>query len=140
MTKFMYTIYRVELHLGLQDPLMGPSLRYHNVIFTCTSPSGSGRAVQVIGTISDRNGMTFDESASPPPEEIDGFHKKYVIGQIEPQDYNEMVELLRSIKPPPRQRVFDTEKLGWVKCKPDGSKYADGEEEVEYWKCTEWTV
>jgi len=140
MSTPLFTLYRVELQLGLQDPLVGPSTRYHNIIFICTSPSGSGRAIQVVGTIADENGMTFQEAASPAPEELDGFHKKRLIGTIRSENYDEIVELLGVIDPPPRQRIFDSKLLEWVKCKPDGSRYQEGDKGAEYWKCTEWTV
>ncbi|KAF2798609.1 hypothetical protein K505DRAFT_321745 [Melanomma pulvis-pyrius CBS 109.77] len=140
MSSPKYKIYRVETHLGLQDPLMGPGTRYHNTLFINTSPSGSGRTIQVIGTISDLNGMTFQEEASPAPESSDAFHQKYYLGQIRSEDYEQVVTLLRAIDPPPRQRVFDTKTLRYVKCKPDGTTYTEGEEEREYWKCTEWTL
>jgi len=87
---------------------MGPSTRYHGIIFISTSSSGSGCAIQVVGTISDENGMTFQEAASPAPEELDGFHKKHLIGKIQSENYEEIVELLRAIGSPPRQRIFDT--------------------------------
>lgn len=140
MASLTYDTYRVETHLGLQDPLMGPRIRYHNILFFETQADGSGRAIQVNGTIADPTGMLYYESTTAAPEALEAFHKKYYLGQVRAEDYEAVVKLLKGLERPPRQRVFDTKILGYVKCKSDGSRYGDIETKLEYWKYTEWTL
>ncbi|KAF2475386.1 uncharacterized protein BDR25DRAFT_279425 [Lindgomyces ingoldianus] len=140
MSSPIYNIYRVEEKLGLQDPLMGPDIRYHNSLFIETFPNGGGRFLQVIGTISDATGMTFQESQGPRPDDLDTFHQKHLLGQIRASDSASVVRLLAGIDPPPRQRSFNYNTLAWEKCKPDGSSYGEEELRPPYMKCTEWML
>jgi hypothetical protein len=135
-----YDVYRVESCLGLQDPLMRSDTRYHNILFFEPQADGSGRAIQVNGTIADAAGMLFYESSSLAPEASEAFHQKYYLGHIWAKDHQAVVQLLRGLERPPRQRILDTKTLGYVKCKSDGTRYSAGDEEMEYWKCTEWTL
>ncbi|KAF2803193.1 uncharacterized protein BDZ99DRAFT_176093 [Mytilinidion resinicola] len=136
-----YNVYRIEYELGLQDPLMEqPTKRYHNVIFIETDVNGRGRKLQVTGAIGDLNGMVFVEEQGLKPENTDGFWRKSYLGQIQASDYGKVVELLKGLDPPPRQRIFDTTTMAWQKCKPDGTLYGPQEEVPPYRKCTEWTL
>lgn len=128
----MYHIYRVESCLGLQDALMGPDTRYHNILFIETQADGSGCAIQVIGTIADTTVMLFYENSCLAPEALEAFHQKHYFGQIWAEDYEVMMKLLEGLEKLPSQRVFDTMKLVYVKCKSDGSRYEKGETETEY--------
>jgi hypothetical protein len=119
---------------------MGSDKRYHNILFFETQADGSGRAIQVNGTIADASGMLFYESSSLAPEASEAFHQKYYLGQIWAKDYQAVVKVLEGLEKPPRQRIFDTKWVGYVKCKSDGTRYSEGDKEMEYWKCTEWTL
>ncbi|ORX93611.1 hypothetical protein BCR34DRAFT_580403 [Clohesyomyces aquaticus] len=135
-----YNVYRIETHLGMQDPLMPPGPRFHNAIYVETAQNGGGRIIQVTGVIADAGGMYFEEKYGERPEGSDDFHRKHFLGQIQSERYMEVVQLMRSVPAPPRQRVFDARVMGHVPCKPDGSKYEPGEMVPPYMKCTEWTL
>ncbi|KAF2496647.1 hypothetical protein BU16DRAFT_525803 [Lophium mytilinum] len=141
MSSEAFNVYRVEYELGFQDPLMEqPNKRYHNVIFIEIDADGGGRKLQVTGAIGDLNGMVFLEEQGLKPENSDGFWKKSYLGQIQAIDHEKVVELLKGIDPPSRQRIFDTTTLAWQKCKPDGTLYGPKEAVPAYRKCTEWTL
>ena len=137
-----YTVWRAEYKLLLPDPLMPPTPipRTHNAIFVQTDSQGNGRTIQVDGSLADTNGMSFQEKRGERFEETYTFLRKHYLGQIRATDYAAVVELMRSLPPPPRQRAYDHSIGGQGPCKPDGSRYGPGEVVPEYWKCTEWTL
>ncbi|KAF2107770.1 hypothetical protein BDV96DRAFT_294693 [Lophiotrema nucula] len=135
-----YNVYRVEYRLGFQDPLMGPQTRFHNAIFVETEANGDGRVIQVGGDIVSASGMTFEEKLGKRPEEDESYQRKYFLGQIRASEYQNVVQLLRTVRPPPRQRTYNIQAQATVPCKPDGSLYGPGETPPPYRKCTEWTL
>lgn len=135
-----YNVFRVETRLGVQDPLMGSAIRNHNSVFIETSDDGSGRVLQVNGNLVDSGGMYFEDIQSLSPQAEDTFIRKHRLGQINAIDYGKVVELLKSIDPPPRQRIWSYTERAWVQCRPDGALYGENEEKPRYWKCTEWTL
>lgn len=140
MSSPMYDVYRVEYRLGMHDNMMGPGTRYHNVIFVATDPDGGGRILQVEGGIGETNGMRFREKPGKRPEESDTYVQKHYLGKIMASDYANVVQLLQTIPPPPRQRNFNKHTMATEQCKPDGTFYLPNEPRPPYMKCTEWTL
>ncbi|OAL05635.1 hypothetical protein IQ06DRAFT_361798 [Phaeosphaeriaceae sp. SRC1lsM3a] len=130
-------VFRVEHKLGVQDPLMGPETRYHNKIFVETKGDGSGCAIEVERSISDKDGMKFAEMEAPIPEDAETYVRKHYLGKILVSDYPKLVELLAAIPPPSRQRNFNTNTMATEHCKPDGTFYGPDEPRPPYEKCTE---
>jgi hypothetical protein len=137
-----YNVYRAEYKLSFADPLMPPTPvpRTHNAIFVETDEDGGGRILQVGGSLADTNGMYFEEKQGRRFEDSENFLREHHLGYIRATDYAAVIQLMRSVPPPPRQRVYDHSIGRQGPCKPDGSKYGPGEAVPPYWKCTEWTM
>jgi hypothetical protein len=120
--------------------MMGPGIRYHNVIFVETDADGGGRVLQVEGGIRNADVMTFNEKAGRKPEESRSFVRRHFLGQLQTSDYGSIVRLLETVVPPPRQRNFNTITKTTEQYKPDGTFYGPQEPRPPYMKCTEWTL
>ncbi|KAF7879204.1 hypothetical protein EAF04_000402 [Stromatinia cepivora] len=139
MTSLTHKICKIQWHLAFQDPLMPQTTRYHTNLFIETSPDGSGTIYEVNGDIVSVNGMPYFQFPSPPPESVDSFYRKTLLGEIDASDMDGVAEVLKSIPAPPRQRWFNPRGMRMEACKVDGKPYGVGEEVPEFWKCTEWT-
>ena len=123
----------------MQDPLIS-GVRFHTVVFVETDADGGGYIHHVTGDIASANGMTYQRKPGRSPEQSDTFQRKSYLGQIRVSDYpNRVEQVLQSVPPPPRQRVFNPSTMAYEQCKPDGSLYAPHETRPPYSKCTEWT-
>ena len=60
-----HNVYKVQYHLGLQDPLI-PGIEYHTGIFIETDTDGGGYIHHVIGDIASANGSLYDENEERP--------------------------------------------------------------------------
>ncbi|ESZ93707.1 hypothetical protein SBOR_5892 [Sclerotinia borealis F-4128] len=139
MTSPTHKIYKIQWHLAFQDPLMPQTTRYHTNIFIETQSDGSGTIHEVNGDIVSINGMTYFQIPSPPPQSLESFYRRSLLGEIDISDLEEVTEVLKSTAAPPRQRWFSPRSMKMEACKVDGSPYGEGEKVPAYWKCTEWT-
>lgn len=139
MTSQTRKIYKIQWYLAFQDPLMPQTTRYHTNLFIETSPDGSGIIHEVNGDIVSVNGMTYFQFPSPPPELIESFYRRTLLGEINASDMDEVTAVLKSIPAPPRQRWFNPRSMKMEACKVDGTPYEEEEAVPEFWKCTEWT-
>jgi hypothetical protein len=97
----------------MQDHLI-PGVRYHTVVFVETDADGGGYIHHVVGDIASANGMTYQRKPGRPPQHSETFHGKVYLGQIRVCDYPNAVEqVLRTVPPPPRQRVFNTVSMAY---------------------------
>jgi len=108
MTAYGYDVYKVRYKLGMQDPLMGPEVRYHTVVFVETEANGGGRIFHVIGDIMRAQGMEFESKSARSPDESATFHEKVLLGRTPVEYYPDYFEsVLRAQPPPGRQRIFN---------------------------------
>ena len=119
---------------------MPSGTRYHNVIFVETDSDSSGQILQVVGSIGDADGMEFNEKRGRKPEDSETYVRKHFLGRLQTSDYENVVRLLQTVTPPPRQRNFNTKSKATEQCKPDGTFYGAHEPRPPYMKCTEWTL
>ena len=87
---------------------MPSGTRYHNVIFVETDSDSSGQILQVVGSIGDADGMEFNEKRGRKPEDSETYVRKHFLGRLQTSDYENVVRLLQTVTPPPRQRNFNT--------------------------------
>lgn len=133
-----FRAYKVQRKLALQDPDFNYT-RYHTAIFVETNAKdGSGRIHEVNGDMV--TGMSYRSIVAPSFEDSEGFHASYYLGTVDAANHPAAVDdLLGTIPPPPRQKVFSPSKRSYVRCRPDGSPYGAEESVPALVKCTEWT-
>lgn len=137
-----YNIYILSQKPSPQDAHHDPSSRTHTTIFieTHESSPGSGRILQVTGSISEGAGMTFSETLTPNPSDSETYLSKQYLGQILADQYSNVVQLIESIPPPALQHTFSKKLMSYIPCKPDKTPYLPNEPVPADMKCSEWTL
>jgi hypothetical protein len=133
-----YNVYKVQYRLGVQDPLMGGEIRYHNVLFVETDTDGGGKIFHVTGDLV--SGMRYESKDGKRPDRSETYHAKIYLGRIRIEDYPDRLEqVLRAVPAPHQQRAFNPRTMQTEQIKQDGTFYAPNEQRPPYIKCTEWT-
>ncbi|KAF2839714.1 hypothetical protein M501DRAFT_932994 [Patellaria atrata CBS 101060] len=134
-----YEVYKASYRLGMQDPLMlaGPK-RFHNSIFVVTNADGSGWIHHVVGDLV--SGCRYERKKGRAPQDSDSHEISIPLGRVRVEDYPQASEnIMMTVPPPPRQRMFNPATYTTMPCKPDGTFYKAHETPIPYWKYTEWT-
>ncbi|KAL4961127.1 uncharacterized protein BDV14DRAFT_204124 [Aspergillus stella-maris] len=149
-----YKAYLLRYVLTIQDPDL-PQPRYHTTIFvetslpspstfnTTTPPLGTGTIHQVTGDITSPSGMYYFPQPKSDLDAEQQPHSIEFIGVTPKSTYPENWDkLLRSIKPPGQQKMFNvkTMRTGPFKTLHPLTFYEEGEARRLLVECTEWTL